>query len=352
MNRISCVVLLFVLGCGGVSDRASAGVGGLWKPLEGQRDRASSYNTTGANQDHIVIEAGRTHVLCDLHNTSGVIQRMWFTISSGDPTYLQKTRVTMIFDGQTTVSGVPFGMFMGTGPWCVNDLTTPVLSVMRARRSNKDQEGVGSGSFNIHWQMPFGSDAKIELHNGTERRMQLFYYLDYLKIEHKEEPLLFHADYHIQSPTHVAGREQTLDVDKNYCFLDVNDCHGRYVGTILCVESHPDRKGKWYEGDDMFVIDNEPWPPRLHGTGTEDYFGMAWGCHRRYQAFDHGVTHFEKDLTDHDRFYDGRYVLYRFHLNDPILFYEGIHASIESGTGNDCEQHYESVALWYGRRNN
>jgi hypothetical protein len=130
----------------------------------------------------------------------------------------------------------------------------------------------------------------------------------------------------------------------------VNGYQGKYVGTILCVESHPDRKGKWYEGDDMFVIDDEPWPPRLHGTGTEDYFGMAWGFHRPYQAFDHGLSHFEKNITDHDRFFDGRYVTYRFHINDPILFYKSIHASIEAGHANECEQHYESVAIWYGKR--
>ncbi len=26
----------------------------------------------------------------------------------------------------------------------------------------------------------------------------------------------------------------------------------------------------------MFFIDGEPWPPELHGTGTEDYYCGAW----------------------------------------------------------------------------
>jgi len=34
-----------------------------------------------------------------------------------------------------------------------------------------------------------------------------------------------------------------------------------------------------------------------------------------------------------------------FHLNDLILFKQSIHASIEAGHGNECEQHYESVAI-------
>ena len=98
----------------------------------------------------------------------------------------------------------------------------------------------------------------------------------------------------------------------------------------------------------MFVIDGEAWPPSVHGTGTEDYFGMAWGVHRPYQAFDHGTAHYERDITDHDRFYDGRFVLYRWHLDDPIAFRRSLRVSIEAGHANDCRQHYESVAFWYG----
>jgi len=203
--------------------------------------------------------------------------------------------------------------------------------------------------------------------------IDFFYFIDYTELPIKDKPLLFHASYNIQSPTVASGRSGTLKTTEdpeltdpskiwnkvtnqrtsgNYQLLQVNGYQGKYVGTILCVESHPDRKGKWYEGDDMFVIDDEPWPPRLHGTGTEDYFGMAWGFHRPYQAFDHGLSHFEKNITDHDRFFDGRYVTYRFHINDPILFYKSIHASIEAGHANECEQHYESVAIWYGKKIN
>jgi hypothetical protein len=75
---------------------------------------------------------------------------------------------------------------------------------------------------------------------------------------------------------------------------------------------------------------------------------MAWGVHRPYQAHDHGVTHYERKLTDHDRFFDGRFVLYRWHLTDPIVFRRSLHGSIESGHLNECRQHYESVAIWYG----
>lgn len=345
----------------------------FWKAGEGTRHRFSSYDTSGFNIDAVQIAFGNTYTLCDLKNTSGIIQRIWTTIVSKDSLYLQKVKIKMTFDDEITVDNVPLGMFTGTGPWRVNDLVTPILNVMRSRKLNQDQVGAGAGSFNIHFPMPFTKNVKIEVQNNTSDMIDFFYFIDYTELPFIDKPLLFHAKYNIQSPTKASNNGKDLNtsgnyelsdqttkpwnevkhqsMEGNYELLKVNGYQGKYVGTILCVESHPDRKGKWYEGDDMFILDDEPWPPRLHGTGTEDYFGMAWGFHRPYQAFDHGLSHFEKNITDHDRFFDGRYVIYRFHINDPILFNKNIHASIEAGHGNECEQHYESVAIWYGRRN-
>jgi len=355
-----------------LTTQAQVELNSLWTPPIGKRCRISSCDTTGQNRDYVTIPSGMAKTLCDLKNISGVVQRIWFTIVSNDSLYLQKVKIRMTFDDEKTVDNLPVGMFTGAGPWRVNDLVTPVLNIMRSRKLNQDQTGTGSGSFNIHFPMPFTKNVKVEVQNNTSDRIDFFYYIDYTELPFKDKPLLFHANYHIQSPTKASNHGKNLNTSGNYelsdqttkpwtevknqsaagnyALLKVNGYQGKYVGTILCVESHPDHKGKWYEGDDMFVIDDEPWPPRLQGTGTEDYFGMAWGFHRQYQAFDHGVSHFEKNITDHDRFFDGRYVTYRFHLNDPILFYKSIHASIEAGHGNECEQHYESVAIWYGKR--
>ena len=323
---------------------------GLWKPIRGRRCRASSYQRDGENRDYLSIASGARAEFLHVEGPSGCIQRIWMTIAADDPAYLRKVKISMAFDGQVTVDSVPIGFFTGTGPWRVNDLTTPVLNVMRSRQGNRDQEGTGAGSFNMCWPMPFENEAKIEVFNGSQSSIKQFFHIDYVERRHDEAPLLFHATYNVKSPTAPADRPRTTDVDSNYVLLNAHGYRGRYVGTLLCVESHPDRRGKWYEGDDMFVIDGEAWPPRLHGTGTEDYFGMAWGCHRRYQAFDHGVSHYERNLTDHDRFFDGRFVLYRWHLVDPIVFEKSLHASIEAGHANECEQHYESLAFWYGLR--
>lgn len=328
----------------------------LWQPVNGRRRRASSYDVNGGNNDFFTLEPGTRRTLLERNNCSGYIMRMWFTLYTSDapgPEYLTNVKIRCAFDGQITVEDIPFGMFTGTGPWRVNDLSCAVINVMRARLYNQDMEGCGNGSFNINWSMPFSQGVEIQVKNDSSQELRLFLYIDYMEVELCESPLLFHAHHRVESPTTPApkvgagGGAKNLTNQHNYEIVNIQNQRGRYVGTILAVESHPSRVGKWYEGDDMFLIDGEKWPPSLHGTGTEDYFGMAWGVHRVYQALDHGVTHYERAIAEHDRYYDGRFVLYRWHLFDPIVFHESLHASIEAGHANECAQHYESVAFWY-----
>ena len=323
----------------------------LWQePVSGTRMRASSYERSGANGDYVTVKPRERKVLLDHKGRAGRIVRIWLTLRTENPDYLKTTRLRFVFDGRTTAVDVPVGMLFATGPWRVNDLCSPVLNVMRARPMNKDSNGTGRGSFNFGWPMPFTESARVEVVNDADAALHQHFHIDYHLGEVGPEPLLFHARHHVQAPTRPSGRGAPEEAREwNHTLADIKCQQGRYVGTVLAVESLPDRAGKWYEGDDLFFVDGQVWPPSVHGTGTEDYFGMAWGIHRPFQGHDHGVTHYERNLTDHDRFFDGRFVLYRWHLQDPIAFHESLHASLEAGHRNDCEQHYESVAFWYGR---
>ncbi|MDA1277804.1 MAG: DUF2961 domain-containing protein [Verrucomicrobia bacterium] len=338
-----------------------------WHQIDGTRKRASSYDVSGGNMDCWTFAPGETRTLLEHEGSPGALLHIWFTLYSEDPSYLRNTAVSIQFDGEVTVAEVPIGIFTGTGPWAVNDLVSQPVSIMRSRRLNKDQQGVGFGSVNLTWYMPFSSNCIVQIHNRSEKELMMHFYVDYLAecAPPSARPLLFHANHNLCARTvpqrrHASETDMTNDLidydsrnlsnEHNYVWADIDGFEGNYVGTVLAVESHPDRHGKWYEGDDMFFIDGRSWPPALHGTGTEDYFGMAWGVHRRYQGWNLGVTHYERGITDHDRFYDGRFVVYRWHLADPIPFRRSLHASIEAGHANDCEQSYESVAFWYGRR--
>ena len=98
----------------------------------------------------------------------------------------------------------------------------------------------------------------------------------------------------------------------------------------------------WYgEGDDMIFIDGESWPPSLHGTGTEDYFNMAYGPAVPFSTPYYGIT------LPGGRNWSGKISLYRFHIEDPIHFQKSIRVTIEHGHANRRSDDYSSTAYWY-----
>ena len=56
---------------------------------------------------------------------------------------------------------------------------------------------------------------------------------------------------------------------QNYLIADIEG-KGHYVGCNLSVTNFQSTSW-WGEGDDMIFVDGEPFPPCLHGTGSEDY---------------------------------------------------------------------------------
>jgi D-arabinan exo alpha-(1,3)/(1,5)-arabinofuranosidase (non-reducing end) len=89
----------------------------------------------------------------------------------------------------------------------------------------------------------------------------------------------------------------------------------------------------------MIFVDDDTWPPSLHGTGTEDYFNHAWGMQKNAYPF-HGAIVHEADMP-------GYSVNYRFHIADPVRFTERIKVSIEHGHGNHLSDDWASTAYWY-----
>ncbi|HMS55063.1 MAG TPA: DUF2961 domain-containing protein, partial [Fimbriimonadaceae bacterium] len=130
----------------------------------------------------------------------------------------------------------------------------------------------------------------------------------------------------------------------NYLLLEAIGS-GVYVGCNLNIDVFEQQGNDWYgEGDDMIVIDGEPWPPRLHGTGTEDYFSMAFCPKQEYCAPYHGLTLYSG--TD-EWPWGGKNSMYRYHIEDPIRFEKSIRVSIEHGHANKLFNDYSSTAYWY-----
>jgi hypothetical protein len=86
---------------------------------------------------------------------------------------------------------------------------------------------------------------------------------------------------------------------------------------------------------------NDAWPPTLHGTGTEDYFNSAWCPTQKYDAPYHGV------IAGGGPNWTEPVTIYRFHIEDPIVFQKQIRVTIEHGHANRRGDDLSSVAFWY-----
>jgi hypothetical protein len=215
------------------------------------------------------------------------------------------------------------------------------------------QDGKG---LNCWFPMPFYKNARFSIENDCRHELVFYFYIDYEATADLEPGLgQFHAWWNRENPTEGWGEDgdpqipevwkiPNLDGKENYLILEAEG-KGQYVGCNLNVDCFRRRKLDWYgEGDDMIFIDGEPWPPRLHGTGTEDYFNTAYSPRQEYNAPYHGVTVYSGTP---DWPYKGKNSLYRFHIEDPIPFEKSIRVTIEHGHANNLSHDYSSTAYWY-----
>ena len=221
--------------------------------------------------------------------------------------------------------------------------------------------GLTEEGFYSYFSMPFASRAKISLVNQSrDTAITVAYRLTY----HKTSGMAanvghFHAKWRRQEAVAVEMHRKNQSAVHNYTFLDVRGS-GRYVGVNLSLFN---RYFYWWgEGDHMIFIDDDTWPPSLHGTGTEDYFNDAWGFHDTIEL-DSVSTGPDKDAREQNvnptsgvlipgigaGQYWGPNVVFIFHIADSISFRERALVTIEHGSENEMTNDYASTAYWYAR---
>jgi len=327
--------------------------------------RLSSWDRSGGNFDARLIQPGERAVLGEIAG-AGIVRHLWMTMMSlpEEPHELRQTVLRIFWDGETNCSvEAPLGDFFGIGFGLRRNFVSLPLQM-------SPQSGRG---FNCWFPMPFASGARFELENQGSSRRVFFFYIDYEEHAALDADLgRFHAWWNRVNPTagtaredgytradygytatHTAGagdgrhgpwRKPNLTGERNYVILDARGS-GHYVGCNLNIDVFERQVNDWYgEGDDMIFIDGEPWPPRLHGTGTEDYFNTAFCPTQEYCAPYHGITVYSgsKEWP-----WGGKNSLYRFHVEDPIRFERSIRVTIETGHNNTLANDYSSTAYWY-----
>lgn len=318
-----------------------------------RRERASSYDVTGGNNDRWLLDPGETRTLAEVAGP-GAVRHIWVTLASNEDAYPRRSLLRMYWDGaETPCVEVPTGDFFGIGHGLVKDFWSLPLTM-------SPREGRG---FNCYFPMPFSSRARIEIVNEGERRLVVYFYIDYETYDRPpENAALFHAQWRRQNPTDGWGDDsRRMDRDGaylreiwttantsgegNYVLLDATG-RGHYVGCNLNIDCFERLKNDWYgEGDDMIFIDGDALPT-LHGTGTEDYFNTAWSPLTEFCTPYHGQP-LTSSGDDPDWLYKGKHSMYRFHIEDPIHFRESIRVTIEHGHANNLSHDYSSTAYWY-----
>lgn len=300
-----------------------------------QRMRASTWDRSGGNDDFITLAPGATAVLAE-DKGPGQITHMWFTALTADLWWGRSLVIRAYWDGEETPSvEAPLGDLLGSGN-CLTSIYSSALFGAAPR------DGLALHSW---FAMPYSEGFRLTITNDSPLPVLAFYtYIDYERWPSADPELgRFHAWWNRERPsrgtlsagTYSPGRN--LTGTDNYLLI-ATEGRGHYIGASLYIHSD----GGWYgEGDDMIFVDDAAWPPALHGTGTEDYFGMAWNP---AAAFSH--PYYGLPVADRED-WAGFSNLYRLHVKDPVPFERSLRATLEHGHANDRVDDWSSVAYWY-----
>ncbi|UCD27802.1 MAG: DUF2961 domain-containing protein [Planctomycetota bacterium] len=306
-----------------------SGLSSIMMPQDYQSARASSADPTGGNKDSLSIPAGKTLCLANLQGP-GIIKHLWFTLGSEDPAYLSNIYLKFTWDSADTPAvESPIGHFFGLGHNEVDSVISAFI-VVSASKAGYIKYPPGRGAFNCYFPMPFYKNARLEVENkGTVDLVPFFFHIDYkLHKSLPEKVRYFHACYREKKHT-VDGdvKGNNLTAEKNYVILDAEG-GGHYVGCTLHVAAYKKDGGKWYEGDDMIMVDGKPLKESILGTGGEDYFNMAWGARVWFQSPYFGTSYHRWNPGEPEMAQYGRFSLYRWHLPDPVAFKKSIRVTI------------------------
>jgi len=232
--------------------------------------------------------------------------------------------LSMSFDGRQTVEA-PLGDFFGAAPGFIPYASLP-LAIIR-------EEGKPAELW-CFWRMPFEKRAEIRIRNWTGVPVDVRGSVWTSSHRWDETSLHFHAGWRIER--NIPTRP----------FIDWNHLHvrggaGRFVGGHLHFINAV--KKWWGEGDERIYVDGEKFPSTF-GTGTEDYYGYAWGNPGRFVHAYHNQPHVDGPGTY------GNISNNRFHILDDIPFTKSFRFDMENWHwSEDIRVTRAAVSYWYAR---
>ncbi len=214
----------------------------------------------------------------------------------------------------------PLGDFFGTAPGFNRYTSFPA--------------GMKDNGFYSYWFMPFAKSARVRIGNDGARTYPL-------EVEILQVPLprpvdryaRFHAKWH---------RDVFLPEDPDRAIdwpMLVTRGKGRFCGVHLHIWTP--KGGWWGEGDEKFFVDDEKFPSTF-GTGSEDYFGYAWGIPELFARPFHNQT-----LNRNNN--QGHVSVNRWHVADSVPFQTAFEGAIEKYPRPElgAPDEYSCTSYWY-----
>jgi len=269
-----------------------------------------------------IVPAGKT-LSEQVGKGEGAIRRLHLFVEKGDLNKaIQDLWIHLSFDGVTNCA-VPVGFFFGCGDQLVS-------SSDWYRKVDDD------GNMACFWVMPFQKDAVVGLENKGEQDLRVNLVVGKSDWKWTKDSMYFHGKY-----SRLDGFETRAKTGKDFSYLTLNTA-GAYVGDTLQIKKA--MGGWWGEGDEKIYIDGSDFPDHF-GTGTEDYFGYAWG---HPETFSHpfvGQPIGNANLLKKG----GVTVNSRLRSLDSIPFEKSLKFDMESWNWHGGKVDFAWVCFWYER---
>lgn len=271
----------------------------------------------------IKVAAGKTVTVAKISGPAAITHlrvKLELPAPPADRELLRELALQIKWDGETEPSvWAPLGDFFGTAPGANRYQSLPLgLS--------------DDGWFYCNWYMPFAKEAQVQLVNDGKAKRQVEFEITQAPLSVSITQLArFHSKWHRDAflPTEPERRIDWPIVKTQGA--------GRFIGVMLHIWNP--RGGWWGEGDEKFFVDGEKFPSTF-GTGSEDYFGYAWGDPELFQNAFHNQTHNDGNNRGH-------ICVNRWHIADEVPFHQSFEGCIEKYFPNQRPTLFAATAYWY-----
>jgi len=270
------------------------------------------------------VKVGEAKTIAHLDGP-GAIRRIWFKVyppatREDEIAAMRGLAIRITWDGEKTPAvWAPLGDFFGSAPG-INDYSSLPLGMSH-----------GDAGFYSRWYMPFEKSALVEIVNDGEFERSFECKITHAPLVRPAAELgRFHAKWHRDSLL-PAEPERKID----WTMLKTQG-RGRFCGVMLHIWNP--KGGWWGEGDEKFFVDGEKFPSTI-GTGSEDYFGYAWGMAQFFENAYHDQTFVRNNK--------GHVSVNRWHITDNVPFQKSFEGCIEKYFPNSKPTLYACTAYWY-----